>query len=408
VFIPLVSFGQKPISDKFQFNYEQEGGAYGDNNRPYAMPSFAALKGLILKNIKTLFFDDGMQNRYNNRKGWFTEENRRNAFFYRDGSISYFGEPPNAFFYYDNNVFRDNDMVTIIQSSYQEADFSACRSSGYYKSNCYNYFSFVFKKSDLSPLKFKFDNSAYKHSFNKNISLEDKVDIKFIFNDDPETLIIMKGLNYFKEFTEIDEKDELILSLKKYSYVDIMLKSVKQKQNEYRGKYKVETEAFYRVSLKGTTKALNKIIKGAPTSKKNEFEYIYNMGLANMNPFDYEAYIYKFLEDAKKNHNLNFDYTKNTILTISKRLEDNIIAVALASNDDNKVVIAIDPESWQKASQPKRWYIIYHELGHDILNLDHGECGAMMNAYAKPDYSWLEFEKDKSTMFESYKRLKQN
>ena len=81
----------------------------------------------------------------------------------------------------------------------------------------------------------------------------------------------------------------------------------------------------------------------------------------------------------------------------------------LTNNQFNsKIIIKVDPEKWGTASEEKRWYILYHELGHDVLNLEHGECGAMMNEYAKPDYTWSELEKDKTTMFESYKRLKQN
>ena len=82
-----------------------------------------------------------------------------------------------------------------------------------------------------------------------------------------------------------------------------------------------------------------------------------------------------------------------------------MIAAAYASGNDDQVYIKVDPENWQKASQAKRWYIIYHELGHDILNLDHGECGPMMNSVAKANYSWKELERDKNTMFEAYKKM---
>lgn len=302
----------------------------------------------------------------------------------------------NSIFYYDDNVFRDNGMIATITSTKTPL------------------FRFMFIKSDKTPLSMR----VYEQKgFAVNTRQYEKFNtsIKLIFDDNPSTLITIRNDNFFKEFTEINDNDEFIHSLKRYSSVDIMVEYDYRSRtfdfysNKYNNWSDIKSKKIYdRINLEGSSKALNKIIKGTSTSKKNQFEYIYNMGLSNMNPFDYEGYIYKFIEDAKKNHGLNFDYTKNSIITVSKRLEDNIIAVSLASNDDSSVLIAIDPDSWQKASQRKRWYIMYHELGHDILNLEHGECGPMMNPYAKNDYSWNEFEKDKATMFENYKSLKQN
>jgi hypothetical protein len=48
--------------------------------------------------------------------------------------------------------------------------------------------------------------------------------------------------------------------------------------------------------------------------------------------------------------------------------------------------------------------IINHELGHDILNLEHGQCGPMMNPYEKEDYTWKEFETDKNMMFTEFSK----
>ena len=53
-----------------------------------------------------------------------------------------------------------------------------------------------------------------------------------------------------------------------------------------------------------------------------------------------------------------------------KELDKETIAIALRKDDDSKVTVVVDPENWYAANQAKRWYIIYHELGHDILNLE--------------------------------------
>lgn len=47
----------------------------------------------------------------------------------------------------------------------------------------------------------------------------------------------------------------------------------------------------------------------------------------------------------------------------------------------------------------KRWYLIYHELGHDVLNLKHGEGGKMMFTFSDREYEWKEFFDDKKYMF---------
>ena len=58
-----------------------------------------------------------------------------------------------------------------------------------------------------------------------------------------------------------------------------------------------------------------------------------------------------------------------------------------------------------KSSEIKRWYTLYHELGHDILNLDHGEGGRMMFNFAPSDYTWQQFFDDRDAMFNSFFKL---
>ena len=46
---------------------------------------------------------------------------------------------------------------------------------------------------------------------------------------------------------------------------------------------------------------------------------------------------------------------------------------------------------------------MYHELGHDVLNLLHGQGGKMMYPFVDRDYTWDEFYNDKKYMFEYVK-----
>ena len=79
-------------------------------------------------------------------------------------------------------------------------------------------------------------------------------------------------------------------------------------------------------------------------------------------------------------------------------LEDEVIALSYGMNNDSKIIIKVDPKKWAEASLEKKWYILYHELGHDILNLEHGEGGKMMFNFADKEYSWDDFIEDKKYM----------
>ena len=65
-----------------------------------------------------------------------------------------------------------------------------------------------------------------------------------------------------------------------------------------------------------------------------------------------------------------------------------------------KIDIVVDPDYWQTFNQAKRFYVFYHELGHDIFNLNHGNGGKMMFNYADRDITWDDFLEDRESMFE--------
>lgn len=124
-----------------------------------------------------------------------------------------------------------------------------------------------------------------------------------------------------------------------------------------------------------------------------------------INFFDLPAMVQIFINDCNENGIL---IEKNIIETEFKALPKGVLAVANGMNIDGKISIDVDPVKWREASPPKKWYVLYHELGHDFLNLRHGEGGKMMFNFVDRDYSWEEFFEDKDYMFESYKQLNNN
>ena len=129
----------------------------------------------------------------------------------------------------------------------------------------------------------------------------------------------------------------------------------------------------------------------------------FNVGgvdIRDVNIYDLESMVKVFLEDCLKN-NIN-PPSINTLKATFEPLEEGVIAYAFGRNNDNVIIIKVDPTRWANASIEKKWYILYHELGHDILNFTHGSGGKMMYNFADRDYTWDEFFKDKDYMFNAY------
>lgn len=136
----------------------------------------------------------------------------------------------------------------------------------------------------------------------------------------------------------------------------------------------------------------------------NQKDYLVgDYNLKNVNQYDLNLMIDVFLMDCK-NHNI--PVKKEKVVTSFETLDGQTLGLSYGINNDYKIELKIDPVKWENSSIPKRWYLIYHELGHDVLNLNHGNGGKMMFNFADKGYSWEEFWEDRKYMFESYKKYK--
>jgi len=124
--------------------------------------------------------------------------------------------------------------------------------------------------------------------------------------------------------------------------------------------------------------------------------------IEDVNVYDLEAMVKLFLKDCELNNiKLSSDYK---ITSTFETLDKGVLALAYGIFNDEEIIIKVNPQDWSNASNPKRWYILYHELGHDVLNLQHGQGGKMMFNYSEKDYNWEDFIKDKDYMFSSMKK----
>lgn len=124
----------------------------------------------------------------------------------------------------------------------------------------------------------------------------------------------------------------------------------------------------------------------------NPFEYA---GIYNLSPNNLEGYVTAFYYDFYAN-NPSFqhkDFVKLSLETYDvlktkiyfKNIEENlreeetnILAIAWGMDDNCRVEIQVDGTNWMKADNVRRLWVIYHELAHDIFNIEHGQGGPLM------------------------------
>ena len=145
--------------------------------------------------------------------------------------------------------------------------------------------------------------------------------------------------------------------------------------------------------------------------KTQDYEsWVVEYGVEYLNPFALKEYIGVFVADAKNNFGYDFSYIYNYEVNIVFDSQDEhilenqgVIAYTDAMRDDKRVNIIVNPEAWLNASPAKRLAIIYHELGHDILNLEHkAEEGPLMSKYAREDFSFEDLHELRIEMFNDY------
>lgn len=124
--------------------------------------------------------------------------------------------------------------------------------------------------------------------------------------------------------------------------------------------------------------------------------FIDSNDIRKVNTYDLKSMIKLFLKDCSIN-GINTDNVTQ-IKSTFEELEKGIQGVSRGKYK-NEIDIKIDPVFWSNSSIIKKWYLIYHELGHDVLNLEHGEGGKMMFNFSDKDYTWDEFFEDKKYMF---------
>lgn len=109
--------------------------------------------------------------------------------------------------------------------------------------------------------------------------------------------------------------------------------------------------------------------------KKHKKHTLYNEISSNAynTDTDFQMYVDKFYRDVEF-YGIYPKKPKVSIIKYSKldQLDNatHLHAVSYGKFDDDRIEIYINPSTWDRFNKPLRYYLMYHELAHDVLNLD--------------------------------------
>lgn len=107
--------------------------------------------------------------------------------------------------------------------------------------------------------------------------------------------------------------------------------------------------------------------------KQSDIE-LYNEVVSNSfeSEEDFSNYINKFYRDLEF-YGIYPKKPKTQIIKFSKLDQLNntthIHGLSYGIDDDDKIEIYINPSTWDQFDKPLRYFLIYHELAHDVLNV---------------------------------------
>jgi len=234
--------------------------------------------------------------------------------------------------------------------------------------------------------------------FSKNELLEQKIT--------RNTKVWYYGLNDWTEISKIDSLNELNLSIPPPTINELKIK--KNTINIKKGNNKN--------NIYSSTKWLIGILIGIilflivfkKLKKSNEVDYNSVVENSYNSEEDFEMYVDKFYRDINY-YGIYPKKPKKTIIKLS-RLDQignttHIHGLSFGFDNDDIIEIYINKSSWENFDKPMKYFLMYHELAHDILNVDDLEAkltneGKLMY----PEISNYE-NKDMDDFIESYHSL---
>ena len=196
-----------------------------------------------------------------------------------------------------------------------------------------------------------------------------------------ETKVWFYGLDNWTTLSEIDELDSITSSIPpqlktsnaKENQNSIKPKPIKQKLSIE--KKPIKTRNKLKRVLVITVISIIILLVGIVAYNRQQKNELYQniVNSAYDTDADFDFYVKKFYRDVEV-FGIFPKKPKTTIIKFAKLDQltnaTHIHGLSYGMNDDDRIEIYINPSTWESFNKPMRYFLMYHELSHDVLNID--------------------------------------
>jgi len=147
-------------------------------------------------------------------------------------------------------------------------------------------------------------------------------------------------------------------------------------------------------------------IDGIEPNNLNYYLYTYIDDLNSFGVFDHLNINNENFEKILMTFTNNFNIYFQDITKPNNKPDYNTIAIAHSMFDNCKLDIQVDPSKWNESTNVKRLWILYHELSHDLFNVEHGQGGPLMDPTLPPNLTEEYFSTSRITLINYLKNIK--
>jgi len=192
-----------------------------------------------------------------------------------------------------------------------------------------------------------------------------------------ETLVWFYGLKNWTALSEIEElKDIANLQPQKLNEYEQKKTNKSQFDTELKSNKK---ESYKNIGIKrGVVISFILLIiitTGLFLTKKHKDNKLYQeiKESSYVSDVDFDFYVKKFYRDVEV-YGIFPKKPKISIIKFAKLDQltktTHIHGLSFGMNDDDRIEIYINPSTWESFNKPMRYFLMYHELSHDVLNID--------------------------------------
>jgi len=215
-----------------------------------------------------------------------------------------------------------------------------------------------FSKEELSNQNISRETKVWCYGMEKWTKLSQVSALKNLLSSIPPEL------NSKPSKAELQQKIKLGLKSNPEKETKIIPPSVQKKKALSLGKWLIAIVVLFLITVFAYSVIQNQ-------SDVNQYDVIVENSYESDEDFD--MYVQKFYRDLEF-YGIFPKKPREQIIKFSKldQLDNttHIHGLSFGVNNDDKIEIYINPSTWRQFNKPMRYFLMYHELAHDVLNLD--------------------------------------